>query len=273
MTTEKILDILHYPRPILSAIAPIIPNIADLANSAYSGTDLDHPITAFSPVERLAAITYLLAEKYSAYQSKGIASTIIEDTFLDVTLRAEQYFAATGQPGLSADDAVWFRHIMNIEIFRLGALQFQPFRMLYLDEQTLGEPYMVFRDSQKQLLPPGSPVINCHIPANAELQPKNVLASFQRAKRLFSMLYPGVPFKAFLCYSWLLYPDMQKLLRSDSNIKKFAGLFNILSACQDPSQAFENLHGTTSLSIAAQASPKSFGYACGIIPLDASFLP
>lgn len=42
---------------------------------------------------------------------------------------------------------------MNVAIFKVGSLQFQPFKMIYLDEETIGEPYMSFTAEQKKLCP------------------------------------------------------------------------------------------------------------------------
>ena len=86
---------------------------------------------------RLAVITCLLTEKYDAYREKGTPGDVIIETFKDVSLRAGLYREKTGEAGLSKDDVIWFRHIMNINIFKLGTLQFQPFEMIYLDEETL----------------------------------------------------------------------------------------------------------------------------------------
>ena len=79
-------------------------------------------------------------------------------------------------------------------------------------------------------------------------------------------------------YSWLLYPDMINILPENSNIKAFAKNFEIIGKIQDSEQAFENLFGKTykrppklknptKLQKLAAATPKSFGFACGIIYL------
>ena len=94
--------------------------------------------------------------------------------------------------------------------------------MIYLDEETIGEPYMIFSKQQKQTLPAGAPVrylpssaedaagapvINRHIQQGADLRPEAVDASFCGARRFFAAHFPA-RFEAFLCYSWLLYsPD------------------------------------------------------------------
>lgn len=81
---------------------------------------------------------------------------------------------------------IWFRHIMSVAIFKIGSLQFQPFKMIYLDEETIGEPYMSFMAEQKKALPAGSPVLNCHIQQGADLRPESVNLSFKMAKAFFA---------------------------------------------------------------------------------------
>jgi len=39
-------------------------------------------------------------------------------------------------------------------------------------------------------------------------------------------LYPETPFRGFCCGSWLLSPDLSKLLKPTANILHFGGLFN-----------------------------------------------
>ena len=92
-------------------------------------------------------------QKYAEYKAVGVTDEIILDTFSDVSLRANLYYKQHGRIGISKDDVVWFRHIMNVHIFKIGVLQYQTFNMVYLDEETIGEPYMVFTQEQKRTLP------------------------------------------------------------------------------------------------------------------------
>jgi len=48
--------------------------------------------------------------------------------------------------------------------------------MIYLDEETIGEDYMVYSETQKRALPKGTPVINCHIQEGADLSAPDVQA-------------------------------------------------------------------------------------------------
>lgn len=277
MNQNKILEILSFPPEAEKAILTVLSKkqYVEVFKTAYQGIAPDYPIIKRKPLTRLAAVVFLLGEKYDNYSALGIPDKIIEDTFQDVSLRANLYFLKTGKIGISKEDSLWFRHIMNISIFKIQSLQFQPFSMTYLDEETLGEPYMIFTKEQKEMLPTGAHVINCHIQHGADLSIENIKASFYDAQALFKTIYPKIEFRAFLCYSWLLYPDMLSLLSEDSKIKTFAENFEIISKIQDSEQAFENLFGKvykrplkierpTFLQKIAKENPKAFGFACGI---------
>lgn len=269
MTLSELMNILHFPTPVEAAVLSHLKNdssrIAGLSADAYSGEDFAFPILQYAPMDRLLAVIYLLIEKYEEYIQSGIPAEITNATFRDVTLRASLYYQSCNSVGLSKDDVVWFRHIMNKKLFQIGPLQFQPFEMIYLDEETIGESYMSFPGNIKIVLSPGTPVINCHIPRGTDLNPARVSASLLQARSLFHNLYPDVDFKAFLCYSWLLFPDMCAILGTNSNIRKFAERFTIIGTCNDKDQAMECLFPDTSLHQLALDKPEKFGYACGII--------
>ena len=228
------------------------------------------------PLTRLVVVVYLLSQKFAEYKAIGTTDEIILDTFRDVSLRANLYYKQYGKIGISKDDVIWFRHIMNVHIFKIGVLQYQTFNMIYLDEETIGEPYMVFTQEQKLALPNGSPVINCHIQKGANISAALVNESIDQAKVFFKDCFPSIEYKAFLCYSWLLYPSMLNMLPKDSNIKQFAEHFSIIGACNDSEQAMENLFdygkhnlpcNPTTLQRMAKNDNAILGYGCGIIML------
>jgi len=279
MTLEKMMSELQYISDIEQAVLRKIRKdeklIGEIAGTAYDGEDF--VLCRRMPLTRLTVVTYLLLRKYDDYKAKEIPDSVIFDTFRDVSLRANLYYERNGKVGISKEDVIWFRHIMNVVIFKIGTLQFQPFDMVYLDEETIGEPYITFTKEQKKALPSGAPVINCHIQQGADLSPQSVEASFQNAKYFFSKYFPTAQYKAFLCYSWLLYPPMLEHLSGKANIKQFADNFLIIGSCNDPEQATEYLFGhrvgkilpanATSLQKLAFEHIERFGFACGIIAI------
>lgn len=280
MTLEAVMAQLQFESIIEEAVQKkIIKNrrlIEAIAENAYSGDDFDFPLCKRMPFTRLAVVTYLLVRKYEEYKMIGVADDIIWDTFRDVSLRANLYYEKNSKIGISKEDVIWFRHIINVHIFKIGSLQYQKFHMIYLDEENVGEPYMVFTEEQKRILPNGTPVINCHIQIGANISAASIAASLERAKTFFKDCFPDIQYKAFLCYSWLLYPPMLKIFSEQSNIKQFANCFTIIGYCNDSSQARENLfyNGNrntpcerTSLQRIAIANKGILGYGCGVIML------
>lgn len=138
-----------------------------LARTAYEGENFNFQLCHEGAWKRLAVVVYLLLEKYEIYLAMGIKKDIIFDTFRDVSLRAGLYYEKTGKSGITEEDVIWFRHIMNVEIFKIGSIQFQCFRMLYLEEPQTEPFYMIYSDGVKKWLTPGTPVINCHIQRGA----------------------------------------------------------------------------------------------------------
>lgn len=279
MTLETLLPRLGFPYGTEAAIRGEIrrdpERIRALAAEAYQGEAFDFHLCASEPLTRLAVVVYLLTEKYDVYRMRGASDAVVLATFQDVSLRAGLYQDQNGETGLSKDDVIWFRHIMNANIFKLGALQFQPFEMIYLDEETIGEPYMTFTREQKERIPAGSPVINCHIQREADLDARMVSRSLEEAGGFFAEHFSAAAFRAFLCVSWLLYPPMVARLSPDSRIRQFAERFTVIGCCGDSEQALENLFGDerkapsggTSLQKMAQEHPDWFGLACGIIEM------
>ena len=281
MTLDTMLAELRFGREIETAVLQKIrkneKEIEAISKTAYQGEDYNFSLCRRMPLTRLAVVTYLLPGKYDDYRAQGTPEELILDTFRDVSLRANLYYEKTGRVGISKGDVIWFRHIMNGVIFKIGSLQFQPFEMIYLDQETVGEPYMTFTAEQKEALPAGASVINCHIQQGADLRPEAIDGTLQRARRFFSEHFPA-KFKAFLCYSWLLYPPMVRSLPSASNIKQFADRFTVIGTVNDPEQAREYLFGqgrrggfpsnATTLQKLASEHIDLFGFACGIINIS-----
>ena len=233
-----------------------------------------------SPLERLTMWCCLLSKVRKEYKRKEIPDSIVWATLREIGNRANRYWEKHGKAGLSREDVLWLRHIYNCRIFQLGELQFQLFHMVYLDREGCGEDYMRFLPGTKEKLLPGSPVINVHIPEGAGLSDASVERCFAMAGDFFRSYFPKHCAKAYLCYSWLLYPDMMPLLPEDSNIRSFAERFTIIGTARDPygSDAVKRIYGRrhsrktsypqdTRLQRNALGNFSRLGFACGIIEI------
>lgn len=253
--------------------------VFNASKESYEGEVPKFPICKRKPFTRLVLVVYKLIELKDRYDKLGIPENIFYDTIKDIKLRQEIYFADKFDIGISKADAIWFRHLFKMIIFKLGALQFQIFHMIYLDEDVVEGGYMKFDSAQKEKLPSGTPVINVHIQKGADISPTACEDSFKKAESFFRKFFPEHDYKAFICYSWLLYPGNKKLLSENSNIVKFAKRFEIISEIKDREEAVERIYGknyrkksdfpqNTRLQRNTLNHFDSLGYACGIISIE-----
>lgn len=250
------------------------------APAAYAGILPDFPICKMTPAQRLAVWEHLTSYVAERYRSAGIPEDIIQDTLGEISHLKKAYRNKTGKEGLSKEHVIWLRHIYNAELFQIGSLQYQIFHMVYLDEDGCGESYMHFAQEEKEKLPQGTPVVNIHIPAGADLSARAVEKSLAEAKLFFQKFLPNFRPKAFLCYSWLLYPGMLDLLPKESRILSFASRFRIIGQVSDPygSHAVKQIYGrrfpkksaypqNTVLQRNAIGNFSKLGMGCGLIEI------
>ncbi|MEA4812779.1 MAG: acyltransferase domain-containing protein [Anaerolineaceae bacterium] len=249
-----------------------------LSQGAYAGYGPAFPLCRRRPFTRLLVLIYRLMDIRRRYIAKGVPEKIFADTICDLTLRESLYYQKTGKHGLECSDVTWFRHLENVHIFKLGPLQFQRFFMIYLDETLLGRYYMRYIPEAKMNLPEKTPVINVHIQKGAYLSPALVDAAFDEARLFFQKVFPEQNFRAFHCYSWLLYPGLRHFLSLDSHIMHFARRFEIIGTVNDRDPAIKAIYGrrfhalkdypqNTSLQKAAIRHFEYLGDACGIIKI------
>lgn len=249
--------------------------MAVLAGAAYQGEIPEFPICRLMPLGRLAVLVWKLGEIKARYQEMGVDEGVVRETLADIALRQRLYFEKTAKVGVAKGDCIWFRHLVNRQIFKLGVLQFQPFEMLYLEEKGDGTTWFSFSEAQKKRLPAGSPVLNVHIQKGADLDLDKVVRSFELAKSFFEKHMPETKFEAFVCYSWLLHPGLGQLLEKESRIVRFAEQFELIGQVCDREQALERIFGKryrarkdapqeTRLQKAALRDLSKLGYACGV---------
>lgn len=67
-------------------------------------------------------------------------------------------------------------------------------------------------------LMPGDPMLEIHIPAGGGMSPEACQQSFAEALEFFPRYFPERPFKGFVCYSWVLNPQLAEWYDSTSNM-------------------------------------------------------
>ena len=137
--------------------------------------------------------------------------------------------------GLENDS--WVIFTMKFKLFRIGRLQYEPsiFNYEYVSwqgERTLTEENM--------------PILSIHIPEKGRLT--CIPESLSEAKVFFESFFPEKKFKAFVCCTWILDPNLSLLLDENSNIIKFNRLFNILPG-ECKSTALMNVFGDENIDL------------------------
>ena len=90
----------------------------------------------------------------------------------------------------------------------------------------------------------GDKMIGIHIPAgwkHGPLERNECEKSLKQAEEFFSRHFPEHDFKAFICCSWLLDPQLSVALGSPSNISQFQSRFHLVPVNGDDHQTLERV--------------------------------
>ncbi|WNQ08828.1 acyltransferase domain-containing protein [Paenibacillus aurantius] len=85
----------------------------------------------------------------------------------------------------------------------------------------------------------GDRVVDVHIPSGSKLSLKECEDAYREAYRFFPRYFPGIPFKAFVCKSWIMDPALSLILPPESNLVKFQRMFKPLPVIGDERQTYE----------------------------------
>ena len=95
----------------------------------------------------------------------------------------------------------------------------------------------------EEILAPGDPILDLHIPAGEPLTSEACRASVARARAFFPRHCPEHAFKGFSCWAWLLDPVFQQLLPPTANIVQFQALFHLFPVPGNEGQVMERIFG------------------------------
>lgn len=189
------------------------------------------PFLKQKPIMKLALVYAFLPTVWDRYKEKNISEKIFWDTMSDIKIWIDDHRARTGEDGLY--ELHWIMHHMNLNIFKIGRLQYQKLFWFFKT------PY----DKNGVKISFGNKIINMHIPRGEKLDIDACEESLQMAKEFFKEYFPEYPDNKFMCHSWLLYPTNKDFMPEGSNILKFAELFQIVEEKETPQQTYLWLYG------------------------------
>ena len=183
------------------------------------------------PFFKLCLVYAYLPITKNEYDKKGISYKIFYDTMSDIKIWIDDHKDRTNNDGLY--ELNWINLHLSLKIFKLGRLQYQMF--FYYDKK----PY----NKNGKTIKLGDKILNIHIPRGEKLDINECEKSIKQSKDFFKKYYPEYANAEYICHSWLLYSENKKYMNENSNIIKFAKLFDIVSQKQAPSQAILWLFG------------------------------
>jgi hypothetical protein len=172
---------------------------------------------------------FILFSKHlrALYREKGISDRIWLDSMCDLKWKLWECKAVKGSWGSFV--ATWFPGFFNLTRFALGRLQFE---IVEFDGEY---------EKNGKKLKKGDKVINVHIPRTlTPLDKESRDDAYAQAAEFFSDMTDGAPI-AFVCSSWLLYPEAEKILPAHSNIRGFMADYDIIRSKVDEEGDYHNM--------------------------------
>lgn len=150
----------------------------------------------------LSELLQLACRTYENYREKGIEDSVFASTMQFCTRFLEEHKKTYGN--YAFEWAWWFVRELSMQEFRIGTLEY---------EFVEGEERRIY----------------VHIPSDAQMAPLYIQESFSAYREFLKQYYPEWTETDWYCDSWMMSPELKKLLPEDSNILAFQDLFEVIS--------------------------------------------
>lgn len=176
------------------------------------------------PMDKLALVLLALPYTYEKYRQMQIDDSVFISTFSDVKIWCDNAFEQYGVKGLV--NIRWIAKHLSLRIFRIGRLQYEFSRFAILPnagiKNIISCPYRL-----------GEKCITLHIPQGEKLDNALCRQSLEDATEFFSKHFPYYKYRCYTVITWILNPELEKVLGKDSNIVKFGKMFTLLGRVPD----------------------------------------
>jgi hypothetical protein len=200
----------------------------------------------------LLLILGLYPSMKEVYRERGWPDGMFREISGDVAIWTGHHEENFGYPGLEWRITGWLRGVAMGNVIQFGRLQCNL-------EHSFDGDFSVFRNNRSGelrnsleypgaewtcVLAPGDPTVNLHIPASGALGIGDCLESLNRMDRFFTER--NYRYRAFVCSSWFLDEQLQRILKPESNIVKFQRLGHLFCSGK-PSDAVWRVFGEKGL--------------------------
>jgi len=114
-------------------------------------------------------------------------------------------------------------------------------------------------DEFEEAFVPGDLAVQVHIPAGPGFSVEACAESMDKALKFFAEFFPAKKPKAFVCESWFLDIQYEKILKSDSNILKFQREFYLFPVAEGNEDAYWRIFGEDGLKNGLAGAPRDTG--------------
>ncbi|MDE6372838.1 MAG: acyltransferase domain-containing protein [Clostridia bacterium] len=173
---------------------------------------------------RLSAIVLSLATARERFGKQGFDEQVFFDTMSDIKIWGEDCRAHFGEIGI--DEINWLRLHVNCRIFKIGRLQYQLCKYYFGAKTNIGALKIRF----------GENCFNIHIPRGERLNYDDCIESLKLATEILCRAYPKVRRDYMICHSWMLSSYNKNFVDEDSNISRFATLFDLAGESKSASE-------------------------------------
>ncbi len=152
---------------------------------------------------------------HEKYKELNISDDVFYDTMAIFTRTVEEQRQRTNIPKFIIED--WVHNQINLKLFRLGTLEFQ----LQTNEEEISiENEVIIKKEEK--------VLSIHIPSDSVLTKENINHSYNLARSFMNEYFKEYKDSKFICYTWLISPDLDNIIKEGSKINNFREDFKIV---------------------------------------------
>ena len=81
------------------------------------------------------------------------------------------------------------------------------------------------KDRYETVIKQGDILLSVHIPVDGDFSRESCKLSYERAKEVFARFFPDISVKGFVCYSWMMSPELKFHLKPTSRVLGFASAY------------------------------------------------
>ncbi len=191
----------------------------------------------------------------AGWRQRGFPAELFTAAWRDAGIWTAHHEENLHSTGISLRILNWMKLHCESRIARPGRLEFEfdldfNFKLRIIRNRD-GRPEAVPESADlpdvDTLLAPGDPVAAIHIPADGPLLPGECLNSLRRFRSFAARHLTGRPPRALVCESWLLDPQLRRLLPPDSNIVQFQQIAGTLFPLAQPADTVWRVFGDAGL--------------------------